>query len=59
MKEDNYLDKINQTFNTKNITKLPTILYYESGQLQEVVKRVDNHVINAGDFQKLLDIYEF
>ena len=56
---NNYIDEINKTFKTKDIKSIPTILYYENGSLKEVVKRIDNNTINAGDFQKLLDIYEF
>lgn len=56
---NNYINEINKTFKTKDIKSIPTILYYENGSLKEVVKRIDNNTINAGDFQKLLDIYEF
>ena len=58
MKENNYLDQINQAFDTELIKKIPTILYYRKGKLQDVVTRADNNMINAGDFQKLLDIYD-
>lgn len=56
--EDNYLEQINNAFNTNNITAIPTILYYKDGKLVDLVKRADNNIINAGDFQQLLDIYE-
>ncbi|MBE6140204.1 MAG: hypothetical protein E7172_01530 [Firmicutes bacterium] len=61
MKEDNYLERINNTFKTNNITQVPVILFYKDGQLTEngIVSREDNNIINAGDFQKLLDIYGF
>lgn len=59
MKEDNYLARINSTFKTDKIKSLPTIIYYKNGEIVDVVSRIDNNHINAGDFQKLLDIYEF
>lgn len=59
MQEDNYLARLNTAFKTDKITTVPTILYYKNGEIIEVVKRIDNNPINAGDFQKLLDIYEF
>ena len=59
MNDDDYLQKLNTTFNTDKITKVPIILYYKNGTLIDTVKRDDNNVINAGDFQRLLDIYEY
>ncbi len=58
MGENDYLERLNNAFDTNKITKVPTILYYRDGKLAEVVERDDNNPINAGDFQKLLDIYE-
>ena len=58
IKTDNYLEQINNAFNTNLITKLPVILYYKDGNLKEVVLREDQNIINAGDFQKIIDIYE-
>ncbi len=58
MGENDYLERLNNAFDTNKITKVPTILYYRDGKLAEVVVRDDNNPINAGDFQKLLDIYE-
>ncbi len=55
--EDNYIERINNAFDTDKIDKIPTILYYRNNKLVDIVKRVDNNPINAGDFQKLLDIY--
>ena len=57
--EDNYLERINNAFDTNLIQKVPTILYYNNGKLVDVVLRDDGNPINAGDFQKLLDIYDF
>ena len=57
--EDNYLARLNTAFNTDVIKKVPTILYYKNGKIADTVTRVDNNTINAGDFQKLLDIYNF
>ncbi len=43
---------------TKGLTKIPTILYYRNGSLMEIVEREDQKILDVGDFQKLLDIYE-
>lgn len=61
MQEDNYLERINNAFNTDVITKVPIILYYKDGVIADsgVVLRDDDNPINAGDFQKLLDIYGY
>ncbi|MEG1150172.1 MAG: DUF6568 family protein [Bacilli bacterium] len=61
MKEDNYLVRINNAFKTDVIKRVPIILYYKDGVLASdgVVLRNDSNPINAGDFQKLLDIHEF
>ena len=59
MDEDNYLNRLNNAFNTDKIKKIPTILYYRNGKIVDVVTRNDNNIINAGDFQKLLDIYGY
>ena len=59
MDGDNYLTRLNNAFNTDEITTVPIILYYRDGVLVDTVTRADDNVINAGDFQKLLDIYEY
>ncbi len=59
MDSDNYLTRLNNAFNTDEITTVPIILYYRDGELVDTVTRDDANVINAGDFQKLLDIYEY
>lgn len=59
IKEDNYLARLNTAFNTDIIKKVPIILYYKNGKIVDTVTRVDDNTINAGDFQKLLDIYDF
>lgn len=59
LNEDNYLTRLNNAFETDKITKVPVILYYKDGKVQDIVHRNDNNIINASDFQKLLDIYEY
>ena len=56
--EDNYLTRLNNTFNTDKIKKVPIILYYKDGKIVDTVTRYDDNTINASDFQRLLDIYE-
>lgn len=59
MKEDNYLARLNTAFNTDTIKAVPIIIYYKDGKIADTVTRIDGNTINAGDFQKLLDINEF
>ena len=59
MDQDNYLTRLNNAFNTDKISTVPIILYYKNGELVNTVTRDDDNIINAGDFQKLLDIYEY
>lgn len=59
MDEDNYINRINNAFNTDIIKSVPIILYYKDGKIIDSVKRLDNNIINASDFQKLLDIYGY
>ena len=59
MDSDNYLTRLNNAFNTDEISTVPIILYFKDGELIDTVTRDDDNVINAGDFQKLLDIYEY
>lgn len=59
MDEDNYLNRLNNDFNTDKIKKVPIILYYKDGKIVDTVTRYDNNTINASDFQKLLDIYGY
>lgn len=59
MKEDNYLTRLNTAFNTDKIKTVPVIIYYKDGEIIDIVKRLDDQVIKAADFQKLLDIYDF
>lgn len=59
MEQDNYLTRLNNAFNTDKISTVPIILYYKNGELVNTVTRDDDNIINAGDFQKLLDIYEY
>ena len=53
------INKLNDTFKTKKIKKIPTILYIKNNEVVNVITRNDNNMINSGDFQKLLDIYDF
>lgn len=55
--EDNYITRLNSAFNTDKIEKIPVILYYKDGKIIDTVKRYDNNIINASDFQHTLDMY--
>ncbi len=60
MDDDNYLDKINKSLGLDKgtIEKVPSILYFTDGELavDGIVEREDELMINAGDFEKLLEI---
>ena len=51
-------DNITNMFNLNKDVKVPTILYYKNGELIDMVQRDDEKMIEAGDFSKLLDMYE-
>lgn len=57
LNEDNYITRLNNAFNTDKIEKIPVILYYKDGKIIDTVKRHDNNIINASDFQHILDMY--
>ena len=54
-----YLELINKTFKSNKIKKIPAILYIKGNKVIDVVSRNDDNMIKVGDFQKLLDIYDF
>jgi hypothetical protein len=58
--KDNYIDTINEklglTDSKKKVVNVPTILYYENGELKDLIVRSDKNIMNSGDFQKLLDV---
>lgn len=60
--DDNYKDLINDTLsevldmNGKEVTSVPTIVYCSEGKVVDIIKRLDNNIMNVGDFQKLLDV---
>lgn len=61
MKDDNYLKNINEALNLTDykIKNVPTIVFIRNGIIEKdaIISRDDNNMINVGDFQKLLDIY--
>ena len=61
MDSDNYLDKLNRALNLDvRIERVPTILYFRNNELvtDGIVIRNDNRMIEAADFQRLLDKFE-
>lgn len=56
--EKNYLDEINKSLKLDNekVTSIPTILYFNDGEVVDIIKRSDDNMMNVGDFQKLLDV---
>lgn len=58
--EKDYINKLNNILGLKDvvITQVPTIIYYKDGVVNKgnIITRSDNNIMNASDFQKLLDI---
>lgn len=56
--EKDAIDQVNRALKLedKKISKLPTIIYYKDGVALDIITRNDNNIMNAGDFQKLLDV---
>jgi hypothetical protein len=63
MSNDDYIDELNAALNlTDNkINSVPTIIYVKNGQVPSdgIIKREDENMMNASDFSKLLEMYEF
>ncbi len=61
--EDNYIEKLNKVLGLKDdvITKVPTIIYFKDGEVAKdgIVVREDEKIMDAGDFEHLLEMYEF
>ncbi len=50
---------LNQLLETSMISNVPAIVYVEDHRIIDVAQREDQKVLEAADFVKLLDIYEF
>ena len=59
----NYIDQLNSKLHLEDnkITKVPTIIYVEDGEvgIDNIVTRRDNQIMEAADFEHLLDIKDF
>ena len=42
----------------EDIKTMPTIFYYEDGELIDFIKRADENPMHAADFMQLLDMFE-
>ena len=61
LKEDtNYLSTLNNTLNLTEIKNIPTIIYVKDNKVLKdaIINREDNQMINASDFEKLLQMFE-
>jgi len=57
--DDNYLNKLNDAFDVDNkIKNVPTILYYQNGELKETANSNANEIISASELKRILDVYE-
>ncbi len=56
--EKNYIEKINEALNLEDqkVKNVPTIIYFDEGKVVDIVERLDNNIMNVGDFEKLLEI---
>lgn len=50
---------INQEMNTNYVTNLPAVVYIKNKEVIDVAQREDQKILEAADFVKLLDMYEF
>lgn len=61
--EENYIEKLNNALGlTENkIENVPTIIYFKNGTVASdaIITREDNNMMEAGDFEHLLEMYEF
>ena len=55
--EEDYIDQINEALNLENkkVKKVPTIIYYNDGKVVDIIERLDDNIMNVGDFEKLLE----
>lgn len=50
---------INTELSLSSVKNVPAIAYFSKGELVDIAQREDKKVLEAADFVKLLDIYEF
>lgn len=50
---------VNEELGTNLVSNLPAIVYFKDKKVVDVAQREDKKVLEAADFVKLLDIYEF
>lgn len=61
MYEENYIQKLNDKFSLNDANKidvLPALLYFQDGTFKRTVTSTESRMIEADDFNKLLDNYE-
>lgn len=61
MYEENYIQKLNEKFSLNDANKidvLPALLYFQDGTFKRTVTSTESRMIEADDFNKLLDNYE-
>ena len=60
--QNNYLEELNKALNLedKQITQVPTILFFKDGSITKdgVITREDKRIMEIGDFEKILEMYE-
>ncbi len=56
--DDTFLNELSELLNIE-IDNFPTIIYFDNGQAVNKVDKGDNNNLEADDFKKLLEMYEF
>ena len=57
--EKDMADEINQVLGIHSLLHTPAVFYYNNGNLVTIAQREDKKILEAADFVKVLDMYEF
>lgn len=58
--KENIIDDLNKKLKLENnmsISKFPAVIYYKDGEPSYMIDS-KNHLLNSGDFKKIIDIYD-
>ncbi len=56
--DENFINKLDDILDI-NLTSLPSIIFVKDGEVEVKIDKNDNNYLNASDFEKLLEIYDF
>ncbi len=61
--EEDYIRKLNEALDLQEVKveSIPTIIYFKEGKVNKdaIITRDDDNMMDVGDFEKLLQMYEF